>query len=223
MRNLYKNKQVLQYCIFLWLLSYYYKVGLPYNDLPDELMNVDKLEVSSWSVIIKDTALWKIAKKSKERVVAGNLAVQLSATTSLLTSLTPSNSLPSTQSKGEVVRSHGVTVLNIHGAFAVTDAGIRPLADSLSALVSLDIGGCNKVTDASLRALAMTTKNLTNLNIDGCKFIVNEGLVALASCCKGMKRLSMAHCPRVREWLIIRLAEGLNQLEEFNISGMLNI
>ncbi len=39
--------------------AYRKELGLPYSDIPDELLNSDKLERSRWAFIMKDDALRK--------------------------------------------------------------------------------------------------------------------------------------------------------------------
>uniref|UniRef100_A0A7N0ZT70 EIN3-binding F-box protein 1 n=1 Tax=Kalanchoe fedtschenkoi TaxID=63787 RepID=A0A7N0ZT70_KALFE len=108
--------------------------------------------------------------------------------------------------------------LDFSGCPGITDAGLRPLVESLPAgLVKVNLNGCTNVTDAVISTLAESHGwTLEMINLCGTK-ITDASLLLIADGCVLLSELDISNCA-VTDFGIAALAQHLN-LQILSVSG----
>lgn len=189
------------------------KLGTSYEELPEEMYNMDDLELKLWSVIIDDIAMYKLATKNAERI--GSMR---SSSTSFSTAKRFSLSTLTTGIAGGGYEFRGVRKLVINGANRVTDIGLKVMAESCTTLQELDIGNCPRVTDYGLRAVAVHCPGLRKLVVDNDRKIQGPGLAAIGETCFRLEELSMAGLSHMQNWVLERISAGAPRLKTLNVN-----
>ena len=80
-------------------------------------------------------------------------------------------------------------------ATAITDDGLRGVAEHCTQLTSLDLHGCKRVTDEGVRLVAHACgKVLKELDLSTCKLLTVESHKAVAHDCRGITDLNLHRC-----------------------------
>lgn len=128
-------------------------LDLAYDELPAEMLDYPTLELSSWSLIISDSCLSRLASLSQERQEQHipNQVSELLLSGDPVGSSSIGHSVALLSKPSRVNASnHGLIRLNVHGAEQITDRGVKTVYDSCSKLEELNIGKAEKVRVARM-------------------------------------------------------------------------
>ena len=194
--------------------------GLRLSEVPSRLLEAYDLELAVWSSLVDDACIRRIAalnsRKLREGVAAGSqlhsreLDLRGDAMALML-------SMFSGGAPGERVPFGGITSLVVPGA-DISDAGLLQLAVECTSLRRLNLSECARVSDVSVRALAKQNRGLEGLDLSQCVGVAGAGLVAVGECCPQLRVLRMRASPASDEWLLKRIAFGLPELRELDLS-----
>ena len=205
---------------------------VPFDDVPQELLEDAHLDLTVWSIILKDRTLARIgeynrlkaerdaeerAQRAAEEVrsMAEDGAVGPGGVGSRPESrprakqLAPRNILSLlSKAKQNMLADAAPKVeilswLDMTGASHVTDDGVQMLAKGCANLTHLDISGCFRIGDVGLRSIAMACPLLSTLLMKDCVGISGPGFGSLGECCANITKLSLEGCIQVRQPLAI--------------------
>ncbi|GBG27509.1 F-box/LRR-repeat protein 20 [Hondaea fermentalgiana] len=117
----------------------------------------------------------------------------------------------------------GIRSLIIPNANKVTDAGLLALARTCQNLRRLNLAQCTQITDVAVRALAKQNEYLEEVDLSQCPHVQGAGLVTIGECCRRLRVLRLRECPASEEWLLKRIATGLPELREIDLSRSLKV
>ena len=190
------------------------KLGVEYDDVPDEVLQQGHVDLSVWSVMVEDETLIRLAEKNDERLFklqerkVHAQQSQLSFDDLMSTLMGGPEEFP------------GTHTLILRNATAITDFGLKCISDTASStLKSLDLSNCNGVTDKGLRAIALNCHGLECLKVANMRSLDGAGLASIADACPGLKELDLSGCSQLKEWTLQRLAERCPNLEKIDMSG----
>ena len=207
---------------------------------PRELLLAEKLDLHKWSFMIKDEALKYLANVTYKRseAAAEDAARKEKAINNKKTSNDVGNVPPGVtvgQSRMDILKLARsqlnkkkkllpqCSLLNIHEAPKITDVGLQYVGESCSnSLRILDIGGCRSVTDAGIRFILSECKHLVELNLSDLPQLEGSGFISVGGL-KSLKKLNLSRCTFLKDWLLVRIAQGCQNLTHLDLVNCIKI
>lgn len=119
--------------------------------------------------------------------------------------------------------SNKLKLLNLTGAYKISDAGIDYVAKASRNLQFLDISECTHLTDRSIESLTENCKNLKELNLSGLVEITDYTLSLLAQNCTFLSMLDLTDIGNITDKGIDTLTKGCPLLMQLDLSLCVNI
>lgn len=182
---------------------------IQFDDTPTELCTGEDVNLSRWTMTLKDKNLVELAKQMKP----GSQYYHIDAS--------KPNCKEMFHEFFQQRLSTGIQKLNISGAKDITNYGISVIARSSPHLREIVISGCTSIEDSGLRELGMHCLSLRVLLMSGCHGIEGGGFSSIAERCLHLSTIDISHCKKLQRWGIYKLFETCRSLENVNVSQLM--
>jgi len=109
--------------------------------------------------------------------------------------------------------------LHLAKCTAVTDKGLKHVADSAPDLEVINLSNCSKITDEGLQQLALKCHKIHTIILSYCNNITAKGIQNLATSCPDIKTIDLKNCLNIDDAAIINLTNGCKKLEKISLEG----
>lgn len=126
-----------------------------------------------------------------------------------------------------------LTVLNFSLCKEVNNNTLHGLGTFCQNLEDLDLGGCSKVTNEGMFCISLYLRKLKRLNLRSCRLVSDKGVAYLAGKreynhglpygLKELRYLGLQDCQKITDEGLDLLSEGMQHLEEVNLSFCVNV
>jgi len=197
------------------------EAGLRLSEVPAIFYQAEDVELGVWGALVNDRFLSRLAASNLERMENGVFpgsqlcSKELEHREGAMALL---KRLHTVTRLSEKLPFAGIRSLVIPDAENVTDAGLLRIAAACTSLARLNVSKCNRISDVSIRAITKRNRSLQEVDLSQCSGIVGAALVSVAENCKKLQILRLQNCIATDEWILKRIAFGLPNLIEIDVS-----